>query len=357
MKPDRKTGFTLVELLVVIAIIGILVALLLPAVQAAREAARRAQCVNQMKQIGIACHNYHDINGAFPAGNFWGPTEGGVEDHAWQSWFIPFLPQMERQALYDQIDFTQNMIRVSRASDNLAISKQIIVELLCPSDDFSGVELRTEEVYIGSGTSPTVSQVSYASNVGDYQAVPGNELLTDSGQGMPFVDENGDCKGDNPPFGNKFYDPDFTGAGCGGMGQGTGNPIFNQPQRIRGVIGRFSWSASFRHITDGASKTFLAGEGIGAWSVLQNFALQSFATTAHPINSGNIELLSGLADWPEMPDNPEWGFSATFRSLHPGGANFVNCDGSVSFVLDTIDHFTYMALGSRAGPEVFELDP
>ena len=340
-----------------IAIIGILVALLLPAVQAAREAARRAQCVNQLKQIGIGCHNYHDINGAFPAGNFWGPTEGEVEPHAWQSWFLPFLPQMERQALYDQIDFSVNMITRSRAADNLTIAQNQLDELICPSDDFSGVELRTEEVYIGSGTSPIVSQVSYASSVGDYQAVPGNTLLTDTGQGMPFVDENGDCKGDNPPFGNKFYNPNQTSGGCGGMGPGTGNPIFNQPQRLRGVIGRFSWAASFRQITDGASKTFMAGECIGAWSVLQNFALQSFATTAHPINSGNVEILTGVAEWPEMPDNPEWGFSATFRSLHPGGANFVNCDGSVSFVQDTIDHFTYMALASRETPEVSELDP
>lgn len=352
-----RTGFTLVELLVVIAIIGILVALLLPAVQAAREAARRTQCVNQMKQIGLACHNYHDINGAFPVGNFWGPTEGGVEDHAWQSWFIPFLPQIERQALYDQIDLRYDMAEQSRNAENLPIAQTQIGELLCPSDAYSSAELFTEEIYISSGTSPPVSQVSYASSVGDYQAVPGANLLSDTGLGMPFVDENGDCKGDYPPFGNQFYNPDFTGAGCGGLGPGTGNPIYSRPKQIRGVIGRFSWAASFRHITDGTSNTFMAGECIGAWSVLQNFPFQSFATTSHMINSGNVELLSGGYETlrPELPNRPEWGFSATFRSLHPGGANFVNCDGSVSFIQDTIDHFTYMARASRAGPEVSEL--
>ncbi|MEO0529833.1 MAG: DUF1559 domain-containing protein [Planctomycetota bacterium] len=346
-----KAGFTLVELLVVIAIIGILVALLLPAVQAAREAARRTQCVNQMKQIGLACHNYHDINGALPAGNFWGPPEGKTEGNAWQSWYLFFLPQMERSALYDQIDFTEPMTRRNRGVDNLTIAQTRIGELICPSDAY-GDELLTEEIYIGDGRSPEVTQVSYASSVGDYQAVPGATLLSDTGLGMPTdVDEDGDCRSDYPFFGNQFYNPNATKR-CG-----SNNPIYTRPHPIRGVIGRFSWSASFRHITDGTSKTFMAGECIGAWSVLQNFGFQSFATTAHPINSGNAQLLAGGYEnlRPELPDRPEWGFSATFRSLHPGGANFVNCDGSVEFILDTMDHLTYMARASRAGPEVSEL--
>ncbi|MBQ7815363.1 MAG: DUF1559 domain-containing protein, partial [Thermoguttaceae bacterium] len=117
---SRRNGFTLVELLVVIAIIGILIGLLLPAVQAAREAARRMQCTNNMKQIGLAMHNYHDTHNCFPPGNTFfngangtdlrgsgmGCEAGGVY-HGMMGWAAFVLPFMEQNALYEQIDFTK----------------------------------------------------------------------------------------------------------------------------------------------------------------------------------------------------------------------------------------------------------
>jgi len=108
----RRKGFTLVELLVVIAIIGILVALLLPAIQAAREAARRTECTNKLKQLGLALHNYHDTHNTLPysstaANCWWGPPSAWYgRAHTWNEYILPFV---EQQSLYEQIDFNLNM--------------------------------------------------------------------------------------------------------------------------------------------------------------------------------------------------------------------------------------------------------
>ena len=126
---STRPGFTLVELLVVIAIIGILVALLLPAVQMAREAARRMQCSNHMKQIGLALHNYHDVNKIFPPAAIWGaPVAGQSLQRAYHhTWLVMLLPYMEQQVLYDSID---GRLRIWGQS---AVSKEVPI-LRCPSD-------------------------------------------------------------------------------------------------------------------------------------------------------------------------------------------------------------------------------
>ncbi len=241
------------------------------------------------------------------------------------------------------------MTHLDRNVNNFAICTTDMDEFQCPSNEYAD-ELLNEEQLLG----PTqkITQADYASNVGDYQAVTGR-IINDTGAGMdPTIDVDNDCRSDYPLFGNLFWQPG--GQRCGGS-PGQANPVFSKPQQCRGAIGRFGWSASFKHITDGTSKTFAVGECIGAWSVVQNFATQSFAITAHPINTGNAQMLGGGPSvWPNPNTSPEWGLSATFRSMHPGGAQFVMCDGSVTFIEDNIDQFTYMAFGSRAGPEVSE---
>ncbi|QDS90922.1 hypothetical protein EC9_51400 [Rosistilla ulvae] len=126
-----KTGFTLVELLVVIAIIGILVGLLLPAVQAAREAARRMSCGNNMKQLGLAIHNYHDTFKSFPTTEIWGDKTGlNVRNFTWLTFILPFI---EQSPLHDQIDFSESVMAQTDASGNL-IRSTVIDSFLCPSD-------------------------------------------------------------------------------------------------------------------------------------------------------------------------------------------------------------------------------
>lgn len=130
---SRWRGFTLVELLVVIAIIGILVALLLPAVQAAREAARRMSCTNNLKQLGIALHNYHDSYKTFPTGAIWGNGVGRPQGPYHHTWMTKILPYMEQQPLYDQMDIKAPVWDIAN-NQAFPFAQEQVASLLCPSD-------------------------------------------------------------------------------------------------------------------------------------------------------------------------------------------------------------------------------
>jgi len=287
----HNRGFTLVELLVVIAIIGVLVALLLPAVQAAREAARRSSCSNKMKQIGLAMHNYHDNYLRMPISY---GTCAGAKRWGWIPMILPFV---EEENIYNDLNFSQ----ASWQGNNLQYLKQVHDGFVCPSNPLSD-EIRQEENF---GAGFEISQTDYSACIGDY--------VNSSGVGQ------------TPAFGN---------VGCG--------------NEVRGVIGRWGKSAKFRDITDGTANTFLVGEGVGAMCITQNWGTQAFGTTSHPPNFMNRSLQDNLP----TPGNPRWDESIGFRSYHPGGCQFTLSDASVKFISETIDGPTYRALGSRAGGEV-----
>jgi prepilin-type N-terminal cleavage/methylation domain-containing protein len=152
-----RTGFTLVELLVVIAIIGVLVALLLPAVQAAREAARRTQCTNNLKQIGIGLHNYHDTHGHFPpAIQFDAGQDFTTSDQLRPNWVILMLPFFEQQSLYDSFDFTK-LISDPANRDKRGVK---IKALICPSDGNTATPFRGNS----SGEGDNWARGNYAAN-------------------------------------------------------------------------------------------------------------------------------------------------------------------------------------------------
>jgi prepilin-type N-terminal cleavage/methylation domain-containing protein/prepilin-type processing-associated H-X9-DG protein len=289
-----RAAFTLIELLVVIAIIAILIGLLLPAVQKVREAAARIKCTNNMKQLGLALHSYHDRSGRLPTSEH----HNGFNPNRW-SWGPKILADVEQTAVYNQIDFKVH----SWQGNNYALLRERFTLFLCPSNRFADV-MREEENFAG----PTwiLSQCDYATVAGDYKNATG--------------------VGATPDYGNQSYT----------------NPV------SRGMMARWGWSARFTEVTDGLSNTFMLGECIGAFCITQNFASQCWGTTAHPINFMNASLAVNLP----TQGNPRWDESIGFRSFHPGGANFLLGDGSVRFIRESIDGATYRALASRANNEV-----
>ena len=297
MNTRIRSGFTLVELLVVIAIIGVMVGLLLPAVQSAREAARRMSCQNNMKQIGIALHNYHDTYNRLPMGTFHRDRWG------WQPRILGF---MEQNTVFEQLDFSI----AAWQGDNFALIKPIQPQFLCPSDALSDL-IREEEGF----AAPTwnISQSDYGVCIGDYKNATGI--------------------GQTPDFGNVGFGPG------------------NTPNQVRGMMGRWGWGAKFADVVDGLSNTLMLGEVIGALCITQNFGTQSWATTAHPINHMNASL---IANRPTQA-NPRWDESIGFRSFHPGGAQFALGDGSIRFVTENLDGVLYRSLASRMGGEVAQL--
>ena len=306
-RSKKPFGFTLVELLVVIAIIGILIGMLLPAVQQVREAARRSSCLNNLKQLALGSLNHNDTLGSFPLSPSAGP------DGKARSWMVNLLPFVEQNALHDSMDFTTNGNR----GTNLQIIQQNLPTVLCPSDGQAETPLVTElsrDKFTNEGDLE-VGLISYAGNSGDH--------LNNTGTGFISTPSF--------PFANRA----------------------DSASKLRGVIGRYGYSASLKEVQDGTSNTFLYGEVVPSWARWHAWGLQSWSTTAHPLNAFNELVRESPFDTGTGAQNNALADEAiTFRSLHAGGVNFARCDGSVSFVSDSIDGMIYRGLASRAGDEV-----
>src|SRR4051794_19724055 len=324
-----KPAFTLVELLVVIAIIGILVALLLPAVQAAREAARRAKCVNNIRQIGIAVQNYHDVRKFYPQYHAAIPPAGKTDNdyttsagYKWAGplWSISILPFMEEQALYDSFNKTVTM-------NNLANQKwiqTIVAGYVCPSNETAGNPVFTDRTD-ATGANPKVG-------LGLYYAVSMGPTAPDTCSFCPTP------PGNTAPAQTDVQSKNYC---CQGAGYGT-----NWADNSTGFLGRSNTIRRFKRITDGLSKTFLAGETMPEQCVYQaafapNFSL---AGTHIPLNT-----------FQKCPATGCHYYGCGFKSAHPGGAYFVMVDASAQFVQETIDYEVYNSLGTRAGNESFSL--
>lgn len=278
----ERQGFTLVELLVVIAIIGILIALLLPAVQAAREAARRSQCLNNLKQMGLGMHNYHDVHGTFPPGciiqtadpDYAAGSDTEVESWGWGAFLLPYV---EQQPLHDKAGISRGQLLENVIA---TVAKQPLSVYRCPSD--TGPVIRETSTYADWATS-------------NYKACTGHRR---DALNLSWVLE-------------------------------ARSGVFWQNSAI-----------GMRDITDGTSNTILVGENAyqrgtlkplaGVWAGSRrgcggNTAKDIFANARGAINHSN-NVFNELAE--------------SFSSLHPGGAQFLLADGSVRFISENIEYIT-----------------
>jgi len=338
----RRLGFTLIELLVVIAIIAVLIALLLPAVQAAREAARRAQCTNNLKQIGIAMHNYHDQQGSLAP---------GLKGCCWGTWLVYVLPYMEQQPLYNAWNTYGNdraensgiqngQFRYGGAV-NLTVTRSRVNSFYCPTDP-------NNQNLVGGAGWPVTSQ-NYVVNFGN-SIVDQTPYYLWNGIKLPFL-------------GAPFTD--------------MGSPDVD----ISGYTGpNISTTTNFAGIPDGLSATMMTSEIL----VGQGFDLRGFSwwggapmfTGLYPPNSSQPDVTYGASYcFPPAPakgPNPPCAVTTyqvtsggTFtglglfndaRSKHPGGVNVGMCDGSVRFMKNSVNIYTFQAIASTKGGEVVSSD-
>jgi prepilin-type N-terminal cleavage/methylation domain-containing protein/prepilin-type processing-associated H-X9-DG protein len=363
----RRHGFTLVELLVVIAIIGVLVALLLPAIQACREAARRSECQSHLHQLGVALHNYELAFGRYPSNVNWIHPEGDQrEARNFASHLVNLAPFLEETALHDAIVFCDPNDRTCvRPGDQLVQGvpvRQYVVEFLqCPSDFENGLVEPSDGVLVWGKLvrEGRVAVTNYAGSIGSQvmESRTGFSLASIVGTGGRKFDADNDGE----DWFNQNYAPQKT---CPTKPFGRVTPGTNirsdcpHPRTLSGVFARSTWAAAMRDIPDGASKTIAMGEILPRSSAFQWIHGWTgseglwFATTA-PINydtaPGRPGAIGGGSDW-ELDFNTAMGF----KSWHPGIANFLYVDGSVHAVDAGIDHGTYQKLGARADEAIID---
>ncbi len=343
----RRRAFTLVELLVVIAIIGVLVALLLPAVQAAREAARRMQCSNNMKQIGLALHNYADS---------YRGSLGFNQDKLWDSnqrfkdfsWVVSVLPYMEQIGIYDSINFNDpdgncGIVPGVRGVTNRDIRTTVISSLICPSNDQPKLRENQGQSYGAidwtppSGNAPAAG-LDYVGNLGhtwsgwkdcgaipefresdpDYLPTDPNNRFIRGGAGTPWIDTNDASQGNmNGVFMQR-----------GGFSL---NQIVDGTSNTSMVFEDYHWRGGNQAVFNTAANTDSAWIApIGAVNTLQK-----------PMNNKNKAWLQGDGDWR----------CHGWSSNHPGGAMTVLADGSVHFFSESMDHWVRYGIATRKGGE------
>ncbi len=373
---QRRTGFTLIELLVVIAIIAVLISLLLPAVQSAREAARRAQCTNNLKQIGLAMHNYHGVNNAFPPGGTNTSTIQGQVAQGWGCWsaHAMMLPYLEQTTIYNALNFNIVCESASNNNDDLCqttgTTRNISV-FLCPSD--AGAD--------------TFGQWS-GGPAGQSYNFPGNNYFASVGSSMN-------------QYGNSLY------AEIVPVGASAPNGMFQV----------FGSSITVASVTDGTSNTIAMGEWIkgstkGTLQLPQDAVVMGTTLPAGAAPGSPLLLMpaggAGFNAWlqqcvQQIPatngmGNPyselgqDWCVGLFFHTIgntlvgpnppypncaadvyglgdtdddigyfglssrHPGGCNVLMADGSARFLKNSVSQLTLWGLGSRNQGEVFSAD-
>jgi prepilin-type N-terminal cleavage/methylation domain-containing protein len=300
---SRRSAFSLLELLVVLGIIGVLLGIMIPAVQNFRQISQRLQCASNLRQIGLSVHSYHDSQGRFPYNTFVGAWYNGGDAPNW-SWLARLTPFIEQQELYQNGRIPENTLRESGVAD------RTISVFMCPSDPSSGSGPRTD---VGTLAGLPVGLTSYKGVMG-----------------ANWGDDNGVGKNFKTLWRNRGTNGSFDG-------HDDGDGIFYRMDYKRPL--RMQW------IGDGTSNTFMIGEDIclvtdwTAWP----YANSATGTCAIPPNAKR-------RDGSYFPPG-NWENNESFRSTHPGGLNFACADGAVHFINDSIELPVYRALATINGRE------
>jgi prepilin-type N-terminal cleavage/methylation domain-containing protein/prepilin-type processing-associated H-X9-DG protein len=301
----KRHAFTLIELLVVIAIIAVLIGLLLPAVQKVREAAARARCQNNLKQIGLAIHSFESVNHQFPYGTGVCCTPTGP------NWAVSIMPHAELGNIYNALNLT--IATGLKNPVNLPTEQLPVPLFICPSDP--------------AGSSPIMTR--YAA----HNASPAHALWYAASMGPTQMDQCPFCPNGTPAANNYCCQGwNFGTQAGGGFPAGT----------FAGMFGRTDVTVIRTDmVTDGLSNTFMVGETLPTQCTFMGLYSQNF-----PLSGTSIPL-----NLMESAVDVNWFRTCGYKSLHTNGANFAMGDGSVRFIAQTIDYVLYNNLGTRAGGE------
>jgi prepilin-type N-terminal cleavage/methylation domain-containing protein len=326
MRIDRSVAvaaFTLIELLVVIAVIGILIALLLPAVQKVREAANRTQCVNNLKQLGLAMHNYHDVNKSFPVGNTYAsPTITGNEGYSWMIFLLPFI---EQGNFYSKWSFS---VGWNDPANRTLMTGVIIKTYICPSSPLPPL-----------ATYPDVQKMTVS-----YTGVSGSAL--DNCEGGVY---GGLVSGGGILFPNSMVRvADVTdgtsntlmiGEQSDTLHDTTGKPLFDVTFQTVPYNSQCYWGWNMGSTGTGTPPNWMVGLDNRTWNI---------TTIMYPINQWGKQPGAGLTTCDGNSNYP-------FMSAHPGGVYGLLCDGSVQFLSNNLPLLTLEQLASRADGSVVTL--
>jgi prepilin-type N-terminal cleavage/methylation domain-containing protein/prepilin-type processing-associated H-X9-DG protein len=360
MKPKMRKAFTLIELLVVIAIIAVLIALLLPAVQAAREAARRGQCTNNMKQIGLALHNYHSASNSFPMGGSQNARyfQEGTPYDDWCNWSAQacMLGYIDQTPLFNAINFTYACEGDGATSSpmNSTAYNTLVAVYMCPSDPWVGAKSKNLNSYMASYGTTAEMPDFYPG----WQTWTGPDKKGSTGLFAIWISYGiSDCV--DGTSNTVAYSESITGdgqynslyKGNGMMNIGGTNPyLFDANANPQVILAALQLCTSSFTIANAGKVTPRRGyrwqEGIPGFSMFNH--LQVPNDNQYPVTYCRMSCQSTC--------NMDSGYSAGTSSYHPGGVNALFADGSVKFIKNSVQRMTWWALGTRNGAEVITSD-